>query len=122
MPVRSLTPCRQTGCSALLDKPGYCVQHKRMVYKAQKRQASTDYTERNRFYQRKAWKNLRALHLAHEPLCRACRTLGRLTAAQVVDHITPISQGGAALDDNNLQSLCKSCHNAKTLQESLSNR
>jgi 5-methylcytosine-specific restriction protein A len=117
MPVRSKTPCRQPGCSALLDKPGHCPAHRRAVFKAQKRQASIDYTERNRFYQRKAWKNLRALHLAHEPLCRACRILGKLTPAQMVDHIQPIAQGGALLDDNNLQSLCFSHHSEKSMKE-----
>lgn len=47
--------------------------------------------------------------MAAEPLCRMC---GKL--ADLVDHITPILDGGAVLDDNNLQSLCKACHTTKT--------
>ena len=97
--------------------PGYCDKHRKEAFKLQKQTVSIDYKERNRFYQRKAWKTLRLSHLNSEPLCRACRTVGKLVAAAVVDHIIPITEGGADLDDANLQSLCKPCHNAKTFTE-----
>ena len=35
----------------------------------------------------------------------------------MVDHIQPIKQGGQALDMDNLQSLCWSCHSAKSIKE-----
>lgn len=35
----------------------------------------------------------------------------------VVDHITPIKDGGAPYDPSNTQSLCHACHNKKTGQE-----
>jgi 5-methylcytosine-specific restriction protein A len=113
MPVRAKTPCRHGGCSALLDKPGFCDKHRREVFKIQKLTVSDDYKERNRFYQRKAWKSVRALQLQLEPLCRQCRKQGKLTAASIVDHVLPITEGGAELDLNNLQSLCKPCHERK---------
>ncbi len=47
--------------------------------------------------------------MAAEPLCRMC---GRL--ADLVDHIVPIMDGGAVLDEENLQSLCTACHARKT--------
>ncbi|RKL63248.1 hypothetical protein DXT63_07535 [Thermoanaerobacteraceae bacterium SP2] len=31
--------------------------------------------------------------------------------------MVPIKEGGAALDINNLQSLCKCCHDSKTARE-----
>jgi 5-methylcytosine-specific restriction endonuclease McrA len=37
-----------------------------------------------------------------------------MTKASLVDHITEIKDGGAALDIANLQSVCQSCHNKKT--------
>lgn len=114
MPVRAKSPCRQSGCRTLLDAPGFCTQHRREVFKAQKQSVTEDYKERNRFYQRKEWKAARALHLQLEPLCRSCRKSGRLVAATVVDHIIAIDDGGAKLDQENLQSLCKPCHNRKT--------
>jgi 5-methylcytosine-specific restriction endonuclease McrA len=42
-----------------------------------------------------------------------------MTPAAMVDHIVPIRQGGAALDMNNLQSLCWSCHCAKSIKEGI---
>ena len=117
MAIKAKTPCRQGGCRAVLDKPGFCDKHRRESFKIQKQTVSEDYKERNRFYQRKPWKIARAFHLEIEPLCRSCRVMGRLVIASVVDHILPVGQGGASLDDANLQSLCKSCHNAKTRTE-----
>jgi 5-methylcytosine-specific restriction endonuclease McrA len=35
----------------------------------------------------------------------------------VVDHILAMKDGGEALNDNNLQSLCNSCHQRKRGQE-----
>ncbi|MGZ8164091.1 MAG: HNH endonuclease signature motif containing protein [Methylobacter sp.] len=117
MPRKAKLPCRQSGCPALLDNPGFCDKHRRETFKTQKLTVTEDYKERNRFYQRKAWKNVRALQLQLEPLCRRCRSVGKLTAASVVDHIMAIAEGGPDLDQNNLQSLCSSCHNAKTRRD-----
>ncbi len=68
-----------------------------------------------RVYDTSAWKRLRKLVLTAEPLCRMCAETGKATLATVVDHVEPVSAGGAAIDPDNLQSLCKSCHDgAKT--------
>lgn len=57
------------------------------------------------------WQKARALFLTENPLCRMCEADGRLTAAEVVDHITP-HRGDARLfwDRANWQPLCKRCH------------
>lgn len=62
-------------------------------------------------YSSAAWRKLRALHLSRHPLCALCQAVGRVTQATVVDHIVP-HRGDArlALDQTNLQSLCKACH------------
>lgn len=57
------------------------------------------------------WRRIRMMHLADEPLCQRCGG-----AANVVDHIIPKAQGGTD-DEENLQSLCESCHNRKTACE-----
>lgn len=54
---------------------------------------------------------MRDHQLATEPLCRFCLITEDVTAAEVVDHITP-HKGDLDLFYNplNLQSLCKYCH------------
>lgn len=61
-----------------------------------------------------AWRRLRTVVLAEEPLCRHCRT----RPATEVDHIRP-HRGDETLmwDRANLQGLCKSCHSRKTATE-----
>jgi len=68
-------------------------------------------------YTNSPWIKLRNAHRLREPLCRECRKNGELTPMNVVDHIKPISQGGDPWDEDNLQSLCSSCHNRKSAVE-----
>lgn len=117
MPVAAPRPCRHGGCRELVHgRYGFCDAHRKQSHQTynQVRQATG---QRVRLYDSAAWKRVRALHLKSEPLCRSCRAQGRLVEARVVDHIVPVKQGGAELDDCNLQSLCKSCHNSKTFKE-----
>lgn len=62
---------------------------------------------------------LRAQLLRQEPLCRLClaKKPPRCTPATIADHITPIAQGGAVHDINNLQPVCADCHRDKTLRD-----
>ena len=43
--------------------------------------------------------------------------MGVIASATDVDHIVPIADGGAPLDQANLQSLCHECHSRKTIAE-----
>lgn len=61
------------------------------------------------FYSSVAWLRTRDAYRAKNPLCEKCSQ-----PMYYVDHIVPISQGGAKHDFNNLQSLCKSCNAKKT--------
>jgi len=119
MPRAAKMPCRQPGCRALIDKPGLCTAHQRQTYRVQKQATGEAYQERNRFYQRAAWKGLREHHLRLEPICRECRQAGRVVAGEVVDHIHAFQSPDdpLALDAGNLQTLCKPCHNAKTRRD-----
>lgn len=58
-------------------------------------------------------KKLRAMLLAQEPICRACKR----ALATEADHIVPRYRGGSD-DITNLQPLCSPCHKAKTARES----
>lgn len=66
-------------------------------------------------YNTKAWQTLRTVKLQRDPLCEECELIGRLIAANVVDHRKAISQGGEPFPElDGLASLCAPCHNAKT--------
>ena len=56
---------------------------------------------RIRMFERDGWK------------CRRCARGGRLEC----DHIIPLDKGGAALDPDNLQTLCRHCHMLKSAHE-----
>jgi len=61
------------------------------------------------------WDKLRTRILARDKhLCQACKRRGTVTAANHVDHIMPKAKGGTD-DEGNLQSLCKPCHDAKSV-------
>nr|DAG51093.1 MAG TPA: HNH endonuclease [Caudoviricetes sp.] len=69
-------------------------------------------------YNTSRWRKLRAKILSRDHnLCQMCLKVGIYEVATEVDHIKPTALGGDMFDPNNLQSLCKSCHMAKTLQD-----
>lgn len=64
------------------------------------------------------WRSVRQAALRRDNYrCRKCRA-----AAEEVDHVLPRAMGGAVYDLQNLQSLCKPCHKAKTSREALAIR
>jgi len=68
----------------------------------------------SRMYQ---WDTVRELALKRDDYqCQACWTPEyKLGVGQLeVDHIVPISQGGAPLDPRNLRTLCAACHKRKS--------
>lgn len=70
------------------------------------------------FYNSWPWRKKRKSFLINNPICKHCEAMGIITQARVVDHIVSIKRGGSKLDDENLQSLCDSCHNRKSANES----
>ena len=61
-----------------------------------------------------AWDKLRKVALRRDKhLCQDCRDKGRVVPATQVDHVTPKAKGGTD-DLDNLRSLCRDCHDAKT--------
>jgi 5-methylcytosine-specific restriction endonuclease McrA len=100
-------------------REGFCDEHRKESFRFQKQFVNVGYKERNRFYQRSIWKRLRADQLSKSPLCKICRERGVMVAAAVVDHIIPFVSVSdpLALDADNLQSLCLSCHSVKTRRD-----
>lgn len=63
-----------------------------------------------------AWQRARRAALHAQPRC----TCGAI--ATTVDHITPLAEGGARLDPNNLRPLCDPCHTRKTSSDAAHGR
>jgi 5-methylcytosine-specific restriction enzyme A len=68
------------------------------------------------------WRRLQVAYLSANPLCVMCQSIGFVTEAKLVDHMTPIVAGGAVLDTANLQSLCVRCHAIKSGRDLVSRR
>jgi 5-methylcytosine-specific restriction endonuclease McrA len=69
-------------------------------------------------YDDRQWRRVRLQHLKDEPLCRHCASKGLVVAADMVDHIVPLTVNpDGKYDDSNLQSLCNACHGRKTMKE-----
>lgn len=111
MPIKPPTLCSVPSCRASALKFGRCELHSR--------RHNREGHKNNAFYHSWDWKCVRLQRLEDYPLCEICERAEepRITPATEVDHVIPIEAGGAPLDQANLQSLCKSCHSAKTWAE-----
>jgi 5-methylcytosine-specific restriction protein A len=69
--------------------------------------------EAKRFYNSDAWKKCRPIILTRDRyLCQECLRKGILTPANTVHHIKHYKEHPElALDPNNLEVICDSCHN-----------
>ena len=66
------------------------------------------------FYHSPEWLALRRRVIAlRGAWCEACGRAGRLH----LDHVVEMRDGGAMLDEGNVQLLCQPCHNRKTERE-----
>ena len=110
MPYKPKKPCCYPNCPELTHER-YCDKHRQQAAREYNRHGRDENSKR--FYNSKAWRRLSAAQLKREPLCRECMRAGRAALAEIADHIQPIRAGGARLDFENLQSLCKGCHNRK---------
>lgn len=72
-------------------------------------------------YKMKAWRDprsgLRAEQLRKDPLCRKCKALGYDRSATIADHVEPHRGDLYAFLHNELQSLCKQCHDSAKQSE-----
>jgi len=104
--------CRKPGCTALIDAPGYCQQHKTSSG-AWSHDGKTA-AQRGYGY---AWSKLRRqVMMRDQGLCQPCLALGRVTLATECDHVIGKAQGGSDSLDN-AQAICSQCHKDKTAIE-----
>lgn len=107
MVLRAAQECRLPGCHELTrEKNGYCVEHQKEMrsYKADKY---------DRFYRTKEWLNKRGYIVDRDMhLCIDCLINKEdPVEAKIVHHIEPVKDNWSRrLDNNNLISVCDSCH------------
>jgi 5-methylcytosine-specific restriction enzyme A len=121
MPRKPLKPCNKIGCPNL-TRERYCEQHKQINERSE-RDKYYDRYKRNKkskeFYNSTEWMKVRHAALVRDKyLCVHCLKSNRITKADVVDHIIPITvDWSKRLSLDNLQSLCHTCHNRKTAED-----
>ena len=102
MPSAPPRACARCGKPAARGKPCQC----RTPWEGSTHDSGND----------RRWQAERNNYLATHPLCErpACPRL-----ADVVDHITPLAEGGAKYDHRNFMALCHDHHDEKTVQDAL---
>jgi 5-methylcytosine-specific restriction protein A len=65
------------------------------------------------WYSNRRWRRLRAAQLRAEPLCRICKSQGKLTIATVVDHVERHFGDKTKFWTGKLQSVCRDCHEGR---------
>lgn len=107
MPTKPKHPCAYPGCPELVPVgQRYCEEHQKKrdrEYEKYQRDPKT----RHRYG--RSWQKVRKRYITANPLCERCLKEGRLTKAEQVHHILPLSEGGTS-DESNLMSLCANCH------------
>ena len=79
----------------------------------QQNRAKKNYT----FYNSKLWRNTSRLYRMDHPLCEVAAFFGEVLEADVVDHLIPINELGAKLDERNLMAMSHKYHNIKSGKE-----
>lgn len=107
MPMKPKRPCRYSGCPKLTNhKSGYCEEHRKLMQRHYEHFAR-GYDHHKRYDER--WRKIRNRYIKAHPLCERCYSKGKYVMAALVHHKLPLSNGGTN-DEENLQSLCISCH------------
>ena len=105
MPRKPKHPCGYPGCPELTDKR-YCLKHQRLVNRQYEKYDRDPVTQARYGY---AWRKIRYIYTKEHPFCEECLKAGRFVPVEQVHHIRPLAEGGTN-DEDNLISLCMSCH------------
>ena len=112
MPRKPKRPCSYPGCPNLTEDR-YCEVHQKQVT-ARYNRYERDPASRRRYG--RTWKRIRDSYISEHPLCEKCLERGKLTPAEEVHHILPLSRGGTHVRSN-LMALCHICHSEITARE-----
>jgi 5-methylcytosine-specific restriction protein A len=103
MAQRAKTMCRMRGCHATTrDASGYCEAHRHGF-----RKEKGDLKQADPFYTSWRWTKFSLWYRRNHPLCAVCRD----HVSELVHHIREIQAGGDPFLMDNVQALCRDCHN-----------
>lgn len=105
MPPKTPHPCAYPGCPALTTER-YCPAHKTLAGREYNKHCRSP--DHNKIYGRR-WHKIRDLYISKHPLCEECLKAEHYVPADEVHHIVSPELGGSHSEDN-LMSLCQSCH------------
>ena len=110
--VSVVRQCAKAGCYTLVPvTQRYCAKHQGTYNKQYNQQREQNHHDYIKFYHSKAWKQARQPQLTREPLCEVCLGNGLVSVANTVHHIDDVKEHwNERLNEDNLQSVCKSCH------------
>lgn len=113
MPAAPLTVCSKPGCGLLRRRNEACARgHGPKTAKAESDRARGSFRQRG---YSSAWDALSKAWRFEHPLCAPCEREGRVTVAEMVDHIVPVKQAPERLlDRSNLESMCLEHHARKS--------
>lgn len=99
-------PCKHAGCHALTDRTdGLCLTHARQ----RRNEVAREYRKEigPRVYDTRRWRNLAKAKLALHPFCQRCEAKNLVVLSKLVHHKDRDTDNWS---DENLECLCKSCH------------
>lgn len=108
-----LKRCNKPGCIQHIPRsqhPPYCQQHRlqqsRQYDKTRDKQTTS-------FYKSREWQRFRLMILNDRMhLCEICQQHGELNAADTVHHVIELKDDWSKrLDSDNVQAICRACHN-----------
>lgn len=111
MPLKPKRPCSANGCPELTNDM-YCEKHQKEIDRQYNKERQPLMKKR---YGR-TWKRIRDRYIKAHPLCEECLKNRKTATANEVHHIRALSKGGDSCDQN-LMSLCTSCHSTITARE-----
>lgn len=81
----------------------------------------------SRFYHTKTWQDCRQSYLVTHSLCERCLAKGLIVPAKIVHHKVylddrTVNNPELSLNHDNLEALCKDCHNKEHFAESVTPR
>ena len=116
--------CKDPRCRNRAEKGGYCDDHK-----TDRNERHKEYNDFKRdpakvkVYNSQRWKKLRTRIIDSNPLCTRCEPNGKLTPANLVDHLVGFvdENDPHAWDPDYLFPLCTRCHAIVTAKERYTN-